>query len=113
MSDCVHKSCYKTHGAASKFKGNAGAHKVLNSGFSYKTKEFCMKANGFDFDYTFDSENKAKGSDVTSIKNCWSLATTRSFDDKYTLNMKYNNCGKFTTWIDMGEAFNLMGHSLH
>ena len=69
-----------------------------------------MKGKGWDFDFTFDAEPK---DDHTSIKNSWSLATTRSFDDKYTLNMKYNNCGKFTTWIDMGEAFNIMGHSLH
>jgi len=70
-----------------------------------------MKGKGWDFNFDFDT--KLDDSDHKSIKNCWPLATTRSFDDKYTLNMKYNNCGKFTTWIDMGEAFNIMGHSLH
>jgi len=111
MSDCCKKSCYKTHGAASKFKGNAGAHKVLNTGFGYKTKEFCMSGCGWDFDFDFDAEH-GKG-DKKSIKNCWSLATTRSFDDKYTLNMKYSNGGKFTSWVDMGETMSLMGHSIH
>jgi len=64
-----------------------------------------MSGKGWNFDYTFDAEHKENKDSDTSINNTWSLATTRSFDDKYTMNLKYQNCGKFSSWADLGEAF--------
>ena len=71
---CKKLSCYMTHGAASKFKGNAGGHKLLNNGFDYKTKEFNMCGKGHNSCWDFEGTCSIKGSKVS---NTWKLSSKR------------------------------------